>query len=861
MMKTSEKIFIILLFAILLISIISANFQIGDPSHSIETQYGKGEYIRGWINISLDNEPTNSVFRTSGGDEIALIELLDLNEVVYSCSPSDCGSDYYANDAKTTKSFSLNKSDSVIFGFKFDEDIIQINSVNFSLNSNAPASCFNQLKIDFSNDGSIDSGNDKVLAGSGSCEALKSKGCFSEQASTNEYSIGYSPNKHCQRIRLSESPGFNLGAWVRKNSDTRNLVMALYDLDGYEIPDAKCNLGITAHAEGEISCDVNYLVTEPQEHYICIYSDESIGTSKIRGYSPQNGCGFYGSGVQDEIASFDIFARGKAFDSITSLEINDDLPGGNKVSQLIENYIYEKYNSLDCSGRECVVPIKFISGIDNQEITISSLKIDYETTLGPTSQDNFYNISETPAKLNIDEFMILNLDEAGFSVPSSYDSHTFKLYLKGREIFTEEIIVEKRPVIEFVFPIKTAAALPIKFRVKVDISDSGANITAYEWDFGDGTNEVTIKNEVIHTYDSLGEYEISVSVTDENQLTSSKTFDITIESPKEAMDDILQEKLNNLKDVELDINDFPIFYRTTLYEILDLTDSKNTLNEIEDFYNSMVPESPDKDYIDLMKSLVEIEIPESVGITKSADRLTFYPSENSIDLEILQSIGGGRYDSTQHEDYINDILFWQQENLDADLSFEELSVNYGGFKEPILSIFELKIKKKKFEEDPYLIIDKLKEIKFKENLQWEEKSGYLYMLLEEKEETITFSTTENVDFFDLPVFISPKINSLSIIENGSLGEEEARKDTITLLIIILIILIGISAYVIYQTLKKKKYKKYGIMKGPEKRKGIFEQITEKLLGGMKKKRTDHTYRKRYPMPPRRLPRERFYRYH
>ncbi len=125
MVKIEEKIFIILIFAVLFISIMSAvNFSVGEPSHSIDTQYAPSDYIKGWINISLDDKSTNSLFKTSERDKISLIKLLDLNDADYDCIPTDCGTNYEAGDSATTKEFILNKSKSTIIELKLAGGII-----------------------------------------------------------------------------------------------------------------------------------------------------------------------------------------------------------------------------------------------------------------------------------------------------------------------------------------------------------------------------------------------------------------------------------------------------------------------------------------------------------------------------------------------------------------------------------------------------------------------------------------------------------------------------------------------------------------------------------------------------------------
>src|SRR3989339_589578 len=336
--------FIICMF---LISFVSASFQVGNLSHSIDTYYGPQKIINGWINISLNNEPSDSLFRDSSGKIISLINLL------------------------------------------------KINSINFTVESDVGPSCTNQLQIDFTKDGLIESGNSRV-SNAQACNYLKTRGCFSGNKTLSEFTIGTYPSKHCQRIKLTESPGFKLGAWVNPSGDTRNLTMGLYNLYGEKLKDCKLP---SVNQTGEFSCDVEYLVTESQDYFVCIYSEKDQGTSKIRGYQDaENGCGFYGSDIGLEIASFDIFAQGKSFDSIGKINITSYLEGQISLNSLMSDYIIQRYGSLDCSNN-CIIPIVFYSGA-NQNINLSNLKINYDTTLGPTISNKFYDLDRVSSNIN-----------------------------------------------------------------------------------------------------------------------------------------------------------------------------------------------------------------------------------------------------------------------------------------------------------------------------------------------------------------------------------------------------------------------------------------------------------------------------
>ncbi len=134
------------------INAISASFEIGSPSHSIEKQYAPLSSIKGWINISLSDEPSDSLFETNFGSSIFLMDLLDLNSgYYYDCIPTDCETGYSAVEGseETGKNFNLNFGQSKVFGFKITgEEFVSANDFSLNVTSDASEYDYPQLFID-----------------------------------------------------------------------------------------------------------------------------------------------------------------------------------------------------------------------------------------------------------------------------------------------------------------------------------------------------------------------------------------------------------------------------------------------------------------------------------------------------------------------------------------------------------------------------------------------------------------------------------------------------------------------------------------------------------------------------------------
>ncbi len=792
--------FFLFFFSINSLASVYAAIEIGNVSHSIEKQYSPKGVIKGWINISLDNEPIDSLFETGSGDKISLISLLGKSpNAEYSCNPSNCEQDYSAANGEQEKTFNLNAKESAMVGFRFRGNVFNINSVKFNIYSNSQASCYNQLKIDFFDDSETDMGNNKVSGGD--CSFLKKTGCFNSSESTEEYTIGSTP--YCQKIRLTESPGFKVGAWVKKVSGNRSITMSIYDQLGEE--KTSCILPEASANGGEIYCDVEYLVTEQRDHYVCIYSSGGSGEYKIRGYSDSQGCGFYGIPVQPAIAAYQIFGEGKAFGAVGDLNITNSLPNGNALGELFKDYLIERYGEgIDCSS-ECVVPLK-ITAEESQTITLKGLQIEYEKDSGQVTEYNFYELSEKPAVISAD-FQKINLSNANFSVPDGFGNQTFILKLNGEEIFSEEILVETIPEITSLSPATAAAAYPTTFKVNVNPASKSA-IESYEWDFGDGRIETTKQNSIVHTYSKIGRFNLRVTARDTKGLSVSKTFSISVESPVEAANTTLRKKLENLKKVKSQIKELPNFYQTSLDLMLNLTDNEYEISELQKEYASAFS---DEDYIDIMVRLLKVRIPESVVISRNSDPIQFYPDKRNIDIDIVRTIGEEEgYGEGGESKYIDAILAWNQENIETKVSFNEISANYENGEVRKTIIFKVDIMEKTgLPYSSYIILQKPENLLFKEDYYEKEEQGYVYIPLEEPQKTIEFSTTEEIDFSELPLFISPQLSRLEVKEEiqNETGVEKP-KWNFFILYLSLIIFAGIVGYVVLQEWYKRRYEDY-----------------------------------------------------
>jgi len=795
---------LIVFFIVIFASAILASFQAGNPSHSIEKIYGPLFNISGWINISLDEEPADSLFSAffdgSPGNSTSLQELLDKNPAYeHSCIPLDCGKDYSATSGASSKTLTLNSGDSKILGLRIfsSQPVESISSFSMRINSNSASSLVPQLIIDILDDNKTDWGAYKPY---GQYQE-KNYGCFEEDETEGLAQI--TATDYCQKISMPVFPQVRIGADIQEISggdvnftmSIRNQTTGHYE---YCIQNAS--------GSGQINCIISDLKTDqPRDFFVCIRTTSTADNDKyeIR-YELDNVCGFTESFDNEYTFDFEIFAQASLYSEVGDFILNHTEMQNSGSYGVIENkilsYINEKYGR-DCSN-ECIIPIRFTSGTDNHVIEVSDISLSYIAGISTTTT-TIYELTESFPKIS-SGYQRLFIDKAGFSVPSDLDSYNFSLELDSQEIFSKDIEVKNVPIIKSLYPLSPIAAFfPTEFEVEVDFS-TNANISSCIWDFGDNTTETTPINKVIHIYPTIGTYNLQITVTDTGGFSSSRTFEINVSSPKDTINDRLDKMNINLQNIKTDIQNQDPFHQTSLNSVLRIENISSELERLEQQFNAATNNS---EYMVIVGDLLEIRIPEKVFKTKQADSFLFFPERSSINMGVVQSIGGGSYETRRIENYKNAVIAWQQENVNLTMDFNEFSGEYNSSINSLVNIFEIRITEKKdIVHDYYLIIPKLQDIGFDRSV--EEKDGFVYVNLKEVSR-VNFYTTKDVDFSDVPAFIAPPINQLVVTGTTILSEESKKQRMIIFILsMISLIVIGIIAYVIIYQWYKRKYEKY-----------------------------------------------------
>ena len=286
------------------------------------------------------------------------------------------------------------------------------------------------------------------------------------------------------------------------------------------------------------------------------------------------------------------------------------------------------------------------------------------------------------------------------------------------------------------------------------------------------------------------------------------TEQISISLTTEDLNTILNNKINELNTIKADINQYDLFEQISLSSALKISEIESELANLSLAYLSA---STQAEFDNISTSLSLINIPGRIEVTTTAISIPIFPTSENVDLNALETITNTTYEVGEESSYKTAIIGWDVNNLNIKISFKDFSANYGVSKNFIVKTFDLEVSKKGvIDYLSYIFIEKMNETLFKQDYQEQEQGNYYVFDFVGDTEIISFSTTENVNFTNLPFFISPAFTELGVddFDYFEEDEEDEKKKTIFSLAIFLLLIFGFIIYLILQTWYKKRYEKY-----------------------------------------------------
>ena len=815
------KIYILVIALLLSLTTISATIELGNLSHSIHDSYTKMTPLRGWVNFSVTNEPSNTII-SAFDSKITLIELMDENNIAcnivnpYECTcfPSDCQPAFSTfNEPSETKTYTLGSIDTKLFGIELNENVSEITNFRFNISTNADSSCTIPLMIDLFDDGTIEYKSYNVS--DEECLIDEPFGCF--KLSDKVGAAPINATELCQRITLPPLKGFKIGANIIGEPQSASFTMKFGG-----VLEEECT--IEATSAGQVSCKLvlSTALTETTQVEVCISANEGSEEKYSINFEKNNSCGFVND-ADKEPHDFEIFAKPLKYAPVPEIAFDDNLfEEETNVALNIFDYINRRYGAKCDDG--CVIPLRIYSGI-SQSVTLSKLIVDYNVgglNTPDSNQTNFTDINSTPA-LFTSAFIKYDLDSVDLLTPS--DTNITELELEiGDKSINQNISIIKIPSILRIISTKAATLVPTRFFAI--ISETG-NLT-YDWDFGDNSLSQTTRTNVIeHTYSALGTYFLTLNITNE-QGTISKIISVNVVAPFQAINETIVDYRARLRAIDNNLLVLSDKIQERVTNVLDTADLKSAINRIEGQYKELF-ETDSEELVKLMKQLTELNVPVSFGTSLEIKPSPFIQSSSRLDVDIMGEFGGGNVEQDKIDRYPSAINQWIEESIDITMESKSYSFHFiDGTEQTALSHIILKLKPKKTISEFYIIIEgDTNNIKFigdySEKEIDENHVGITLRDLEPSIETkIEFIHPEKVEFLNPPISLSPEFKFLELgfipgvcNNNGVCDSKEnytnCRADckpiTRTIIFLVLLFLFAFIIYIVMQEWYKRNYQK------------------------------------------------------
>ena len=147
-------------FLFILVVVILSSFVVASVifnEEGIEKNYGGGDNISGWVNLSFSDVPASSLVESNFEGSIKVLDLLSTNNFSsiddYTCSTPGCLEEY--NNGITINNLDLT-SDNNLIGIKFLQNsgtFDTFEDFNLKILGTSAGSCTNQLRADILDDG------------------------------------------------------------------------------------------------------------------------------------------------------------------------------------------------------------------------------------------------------------------------------------------------------------------------------------------------------------------------------------------------------------------------------------------------------------------------------------------------------------------------------------------------------------------------------------------------------------------------------------------------------------------------------------------------------------------------------------
>lgn len=689
--------FLLLTLIVFLFSPILVLAYFGNPGLSIKPTIGPLQQFEGFVNLSVRDLPSDAKlsFIISNSKTITqdfdIKKILDAQKIPYTCISPDCrtfstlsSSDeaFIEFSSLTCKEFPCNLTTLGLVVKTSNRSSIgevEVKSISFSISGASVGGSYAIPFLDIGADNNIEW---RYFEPSDIFEKL--------YLNITNQKKGYKPLtsdwEYCEEYTLKPSKRFKFSVMNLEDvKDDTIITFIIRDSTNLSaIVSYNTPVILTSNNKGKAEFAFDFFLEEKKDFLVCVkLSEHSLSGGKIPYYDGSGKAYFYSltNGKIHQDYDFWItaeYAKLKPFNF--EIALNDE---SGKLREAIQSYLDQKCDPL---AKECVVPIRIFSATPGK-ITFKNLIFSQNKWPPETS---FYFIEEKPSNLSTKgEFVIFDLTDQPFlkfasPMPENYPNNYDKEWNLKVELLdgsgnlldktkVMEFLIEKVPVV-YVKPLEGFVGLPIRFDASSSYSPANNELVRFEWDFGDGTTKVTSKPSVEHIYLGEGNYTLKLKITDDNNLSSTKSFPLKVFLSVDEAKNLIKLKLISLE-----------IFKATLPQdysekrlILKLTNFDQIYETLLEMNSSLMNISLDEngkenELLNLISDITFMDIPKKIYTTKILSR-EIAPDVSVVDPSFLQNTA----ESSDLELIKNAIALWQQKNLKITLKAEVKEVDYGG---------------------------------------------------------------------------------------------------------------------------------------------------------------------------------------
>lgn len=778
-----------------LLPFVMADFEVSDEN--MKKSYIGGERFSGTLNVSVNDESSEGVFRDSYGNNMTLLELLEGQGAVqdgdYNCTTRGCVP-VYKRAGSSSSEFDLEGEK--IIGFSVSGRDVVINEIDFLLTSDASTTCSRQIEIEVLGNNESKIYNTQPDRSGPVCSNFEN-GCFDEGLESSDYTeVSMSDTFYCNEVSLFLGPSYRVRANINADNNETPLDFELFDESLF--PQASCSAHFSSTGDVSPNCILNFSKTTTEKHFVCVSAPQSENY-KIKFEQKGDICGGAGIGKRDsgdynlEIASLrydtlEEMSMEKALTEVYSLDLADE----------VDHYISEVYGR-DCSN-SCSIPFVISGG--NQKLSVTNVSLEYVFEGNEVVDNNIYTLEEEIPKIGVNGEIEIDMSKTGFSLPLNTKKTDLSFWFDDDSLLKKSITLDVTQGFIFdIFPKTVLLGIETFF-----IITNAEEIIDSKWDFGDGKIKDISGNSTSHRFLELGTFNISVEARSYDDVSIKKEFEIVVENPKKSAETLFNETSEKLDRLETQSGQLPTQLRDQAKISLNLEERKSNLDSVK---GALLKASSDEEYVAVVKDILAIDVPKSIfeGEKGIIDLTIGY---NSINQDYLSTYLEEEISENRQDDFLNNLLDWNVNKHSSTIEFSKLTIRDSSDDRENLAV-SYTINFVSENELGYLIIDYPAEsIVFDGEAKPVVSSSSSGSVIEIGDlERVTFLITEDIDPEDLGMYLAPK--ELSVL--GKYLEEDHFIPIVfpkgKLITWIVLLVVGFFViYIILQEWYKKRYEHY-----------------------------------------------------